>query len=40
MAEASHARFIVGRLTTPDEQGVCRGVMIATGRIQCAIEAG
>jgi len=39
MGEASRARFIVGHLTTPDEQGVCRRVMIATGRIQCVIEA-
>ena len=34
------ARFVVGNLTDPDEDGVCRRVMIATSRIQCAIEAG
>ena len=38
--EASRAKFLAGHMTTPDEDGVCRGVMIATGRIQCVIEAG
>lgn len=37
--EASTTRFLVGHLSEPDEEGVCRRVMIATSRIQCAIEA-
>ena len=32
-------RFLVGHLVDADEEGVCRRVMIATGRIQCAVEA-
>ncbi|MEM7690121.1 MAG: hypothetical protein AAF291_13955 [Pseudomonadota bacterium] len=31
-------RFLVGHMTEADEDGVCRRVMIATSRIQCAIE--
>lgn len=38
-AEASRAKFLAGHITEPDEQGVCRRVMIATCRIQCVIEA-
>ena len=34
------ARFLIGNLTEPDEDGVCRRVMIAANRIQCAIEEG
>jgi hypothetical protein len=33
------SRFIIGHLENTDEDGVCRRVMIATSRIQCAIEA-
>jgi len=39
MADASRAKFLAGHMAMPDEQGVCRRVMIATGRIQCVIEA-
>lgn len=39
-AQASGTRFLTGHMTEPDEQGVYRQVMIATGRIQCVIEAG
>jgi hypothetical protein len=38
-AEASRTKFLVGYMTNADEDGVCRRVMIATNRIQCAIEA-
>jgi hypothetical protein len=38
-SEATRAKFIVGHMTEPDEQGVCRRVMIASGRIQCVIES-
>ena len=38
--EASRAKFLIGHMTKPDEDGVCRGVMIAASRIQCAIEVG
>lgn len=37
--EASRARFLSGHMVEPDEQGVCPGVMIATGRIQCVFES-
>jgi hypothetical protein len=37
--EASRAKFLIGYMTAADEEGVCRGVMIATCRIQCVIEA-
>lgn len=40
VAEASRSKFLVGHLSAADEEGVCRGVMIATSRIQCAIEVG
>ena len=33
------SRFVVGNMAEPDEDGVCRRVMIAASRIQCAIEA-
>ena len=40
LAEAvAQSRFVIGNLTEPDEDGVCRRVMVATGRIQCAVEA-
>lgn len=39
MDEASRVRFIAGNMTEADEAGVCRRVIIATGRIQCVIEA-
>lgn len=38
-ASAATIRFLAGHMTKPDEDGVCRRVMIATSRIQCAIEA-
>ena len=37
--EASRAKFIIGHMTKPDEDGVCRGVLIAINRIQCVFEA-
>lgn len=36
--EVGQSRFLVGHLANGDEEGVCRRVMIATSRIQCAIE--
>jgi hypothetical protein len=39
VVEASRAKFLAGHMTEPDEDGVCRRVMIATCRIQCVIEA-
>ena len=36
--EASRVKFLLGHLTKPDEDGVCRGVLIATSRIQCVVE--
>lgn len=39
MAEASRSKFLVGHLSAADEKGVCRGVMIATSRTRCVIEA-
>lgn len=36
--QTAGARFLVGHLVDTDEEGVCRRVMIATCRIQCAIE--
>ena len=38
--QTSHAKFIVGHMTEADDEGVCRRVMVATSRIECAIEAG
>ncbi|WP_199792342.1 hypothetical protein [Allosphingosinicella vermicomposti] len=32
-------RFVEGRLTQPDGDGVLAGVLIATSRVQCVIEA-
>lgn len=37
--EASRAKFLIGHMTKPDEDGVCRRVMIANNRIQCVVEA-
>lgn len=36
--QAGSARFLVGHLAEADGDGVCRRVMIATSRIQCAVE--
>lgn len=36
---AACERFLAGNMAEPDEDGVCRRVMIATNRIQCAIAA-
>lgn len=38
LEDASRRRFITGQLSVPDEQGVCRQVMIPTARIHCLIE--
>lgn len=35
---ASSSRFLSGNMAEADEHGVCPGIMIATGRIQCAFE--
>jgi hypothetical protein len=35
---AAQSRFLIGHLTAPDEQGCCARVMIAAGRISCAVE--
>jgi len=32
-------RFLEGRLTQPDGDGVLLGMLIATSRIQCVVEA-
>ena len=37
-AEASRAKFLIGHMTNADQDGVCRRVMIATCRIECAVE--
>jgi hypothetical protein len=37
--ESTRAKFLIGHMTKPDEDGVCRGVLIATNRIQCVFEA-
>lgn len=39
MTEAGRTKFLAGHMPMADDHGVCRGVMIATGRIQCVIEA-
>lgn len=39
MADACRARFISGHMANPDEHGICREIMIPTGRIHCIIEA-
>lgn len=31
-------KFIMGRMTQPDEEGVLAGVLVATGRVQCVVE--
>ena len=36
--KASRAKFLAGTMAEADEDGVCRRVMIATNRIQCALE--
>lgn len=36
--EVTRVKFLIGHMTNPDEDGVCRGVLIATNRIQCVIE--
>lgn len=36
----SSQRFVEARMTQPDDDGVLAGVLIATSRIQCVIEAG
>ena len=38
IGEAARAKFLAGHMSEPDEDGVCRRVMIATCRIQCVIE--
>lgn len=39
-AVMSCRRFVAGRLTQPDGDGVLAGMLIATSRIQCVVEAG
>lgn len=34
----SRQRFVKGRLTEPDGDGVLAGMLLATSRIQCVIE--
>jgi len=38
--QSSRAKFLIGHMTDADGDGVCRRVMIATCRVQCAIEVG
>lgn len=38
MVEATRSKFLAGHMTEADNEGVCRGVMFATGRIQCVVE--
>lgn len=40
MEAASRAKFLSGTMAEGDEDGICRRVMIAANRIQCAFEAG
>lgn len=35
----TQARFLPGHLSSPDESGVCKKVMIAAGRVQLIVEA-
>lgn len=35
----SRQRFLEGRMTQPDGDGVLAGVLIATSRIHCVVEA-
>lgn len=35
----SRQRFVEGRMTQPDSDGLFAGVLIATSRIQCVIES-
>lgn len=37
-AMLSCQRFLEGRLTQPDGDGVLAGVLIATSRVQCVVE--
>lgn len=37
-AMLSCQRFVEGRLTQPDDDGLLAGVLIATARIQCVME--
>ncbi|MBV7266040.1 hypothetical protein [Erythrobacter ani] len=37
--QSATARYLTGHMAQADGDGVCRRVMIATSRIQCAIEA-
>ena len=36
----SRQRFLEGRMTQPDGDGVLAAVLVATSRIQCVVEAG
>lgn len=36
--QSSRAKFLIGHLVEADGDGVCRRVMIASSRIQCAAE--
>jgi len=38
-AMLSCQRFVEGRMTQPDGDGVLLGMLIATSRIQCVVEA-
>jgi len=38
--QATRAKFIVCDMTSADEDGVCRRVMISTQRIECVIQLG
>ena len=37
--QAGQTRYLIGHLSEADGEGVCRRVMVATSRIQCAVEA-
>jgi len=39
MEAVSRAKFVIGTMVEGDEDGICRRVMIATSRIQCAFDA-
>lgn len=36
--KTTRTKFLAGHMAVPDEDGVCRRVMVATSRIQCAVE--
>jgi hypothetical protein len=38
-SEMTRSRFVEGRLTEPDSDGVLLGMLIATSRIECVLEA-